>query len=208
MTYDFHGQFDAPTSTAGPDNITGFLSAMQTVHQYQTPAINQYNVTDAVKNYIAQGVPAAKLVVGIPAYTRIEESATTVTDTNMGLYLPLAAMTDQPVGEAGGGMTDYKCIINNAYCWGGYSFDRSTLNFVPSNIYLAAKTITPWAYDKSQNWFLSYDNGQSANYKAKWAAQNGLAGMMVWELDADIPNTDTYYQQNSIIYNAWLGLMN
>lgn len=206
MTYDMHGQFDL--SQNPPDNITDFHSQMQTEHLYQSDVLNHYNVVDAVQAYEAQHVPATKIIVGIPAYARIEKTAAPVTDNNQGLYSTLA--NDQPLGESGsGGTTDYKCIINNNYCWNHFAFDRSNLILVPANFSgqgLGALAKTPWAYDKSQNWFMSFDDGKSAQYKANWAKQNNLAGMMIWEIDGDIPATDADYQNSSILYNVWSGL--
>lgn len=203
MTYDMHGQFD--TNQAPPDNITDFHSQMKTEHHYQADILNHYNVVDAIDAYKNIGVPASKLVAGIPAYTRIEKTALPVTDDNKGLYLTLA--TDQPAGEMGsGGVTDYKCIINDSYCWGGFHFNRANMVSVPANLSeegLGHSAKTPWAYDKSQNWFLSFDNGISVNYKANWVKQNNLGGVMVWEIDGDVPATDANYQRDSIIYNAW-----
>ena len=33
---------------------------------------------------------------------------------------------------------------------------------------------TPWAYDKNQNWFMSFDDNNSVKYKTRWAKENGL----------------------------------
>jgi GH18 family chitinase len=204
MTYDMHGQFDLGANP--PDNITGFHSGMRTGHNYQSNDINHYNVVDAIAAYKEQGVAENKIVMGIPAYTRIEKTQIPVTDANKGLYLTLA--TDQPAGESGsGGTTDYKCIVNNTYCWNGFSFNRSSLVYmkaVLSGETPEAAARTPWAYDKSLNWFMSFDDVDSSKYKVSWARENNLRGVMIWEIDGDIPLTDSLYRQNSIIYNAWL----
>ncbi len=206
MTYDMHGQFDLWQTS--PDNITDFQSGMQTEHHYQFDTLNHYNVTDAIEAYHQYGVPNQKMILGLPAYTRIEKTALPVTDENKGLYLTLA--NDQPSGEAGaGGTVDYKCIVNSAYCWGGFDFHRDTLTYVP--IILSGNTLgslakTPWSYDKNLHWFMSFDDGQSALYKARWAKQHQLGGIMMWEIDGDIPLTDLHYEQNSVIYNNWVGL--
>lgn len=206
MTYDMHGQFDLAQTP--PDNITDFQSGMATEHHYQSDFLNHYNVVEAINAYKNKGVPAGKIVMGIPAYTRIEKTASAVTDENKGLYLLLA--NDQPAGESSsGGTTDYKCIVDNNYCWGGFNFNRNSLTILSANMSgngLGAPAKTPWAYDKSQNWFMSFDNGDSAKYKAQWAKSNQLGGVMMWEIDGDIPTTDNLFEKNSIIYNTWLGL--
>lgn len=207
MTYDMHGQFDVGNTP--PDNITGFLSDMQTSHAYANHNFDLYGVKAGIQAYITDGVPADKLVMGIPAYTRIEKAAVPVTDANKGMYLTLAPANDQPGGETNsGGTTDYKCIINSKYCWGGFNFP-SDMTYMPANLSgqgVGALEKTPWAYDKTLNWFWSFDDGRSAEYKGQWAKKHGLAGFMVWEIDGDIPKTDPNYQQYSLIYNAWKGL--
>ena len=203
MSYDMHGQFDL--SQLPPDNITDFHSQMQTEHHYQNDVLNHYNIVDAVEAYVNQGVPKNKIILGLPAYTRIEKTAVPITDDNKGLYLTLS--TDQPLGESGaGGTTDYKCIINNNYCWGGFQFNTANLIYGPAVLSgkgLGSFAKTPWAYDKSQNWFMSFDDSNSVNYKIAWAKQQDLGGAMIWEIDGDIPATDANYQKTSIIYNAW-----
>lgn len=212
MTYDMHGQFDV--SLPPPDNITGFLSNMQNSHIYTQQWLNYYDVADAILAYEGQKVPLNKMILGIPAYTRIEKTAggsSAVTDENKGTYLTLAASNLQPAGESGsGGTTDYKCIVNNTYCWGGFSFG-SGLVYVPANFSgqgLGALEKTPWAYDKSQNWFMAFDDGISAKYKGQWAKQQGLGGIMIWEIDGDIPLTDSNYKKTSLIFNGWNGFLN
>ncbi len=203
MAYDMHGQFDV--SQNQPDNITDFQSGMHDGHQYQSDNLNHYDVVDAVTAYEQHGVPSAKIVVGIPAYTRIEKSSVAVTNTNEGLFLSLA--NNQPGGESNsGGTTDYKCILNNNYCWGGFTFNRTSLVAVPANLSgqgPGSADETPWAYDTNQNWFMSFDNSVSATYKAQWARTNNLHGVMVWEIDGDIPVTDTNYARDSIMHNTW-----
>ena len=210
MTYDMHGQFDVKPIL--PLIILRVFYPMQVSHHYTNDVFNHYTVAAAIADFIeTQNVPANKIIMGIPAYMRIEAAAVPITDTNKGLYLTLASAGQQPGGESGsGGSTDYKCIINKNYCWGGFSFSNS-LVYVPANLSgqgLGALEKTPWAYDKSQNWFMSFDDNKSAQYKGQWAAQQGLAGFMIWEIDGDIPKTDPNYQQTSVIYNAWQGLMN
>lgn len=210
MAYDMHGQFDL--SQTEPDNRTDFQSqmAVDKNHSPVSKILQSYSVTDAVNAYQQAGVPAAKIVVGIPAYGRIEKTATAITDGNKGLYQTLAA--DQPLGESGsGGTTDYKCIVDNSYCWNNFGFDRTSLVQVPavfSGQDLGAAAQTPWAYDISKNWFMSYDDGPSAKNKANYVKSHNLAGVMIWEIDGDIPQTDVNYQALSVTYNAWLGLVN
>lgn len=209
MSYDMHGQFD--TANLPPDNITGFLSNMQNSHSYQNPDFNQYDVVDAVHNYEAQGVAPNKIVIGIPAYTRMEKTAVPITSSNMGAYLTLAPVNEQPAGEAGpgdGGIVDYKCLLHSHYCWNNFQIPASSA-YMEANLSgkgLFSLEQTPIVYDTVNNYFMTFDDGLSSFNKAQWAKQQDLAGLMVWEIDGDIPASDSKYSKNSIIFNIWKGL--
>ena len=43
----------------------------------------------------------------------------------------------------------------------------------------------PYLYDSAYNYFITYENAQSINEKAKYMRKNGLAGVMIWELGED-----------------------
>lgn len=69
MTYDFHGNWDQVK--VGSD----FMSAMSLDPLLdpttKNPILSKYNVIDAIKTYLNNGVPANKIVLGIPLYGRM-----------------------------------------------------------------------------------------------------------------------------------------
>jgi len=65
---------------------------------------------------------------------------------------------------------------------------------------------TPWAYDATNNVFMSYDNGASAHFKATYAKSQGLSGVMMWEIDGDVSADATDYDQDSIVHNMRTGI--
>lgn len=79
MTYDMHGAFDAsPKDHPNPDSISNFQSRFKPSPDDPTvnKNIRQYNVVDAVKALEKvdpndKNFPSSKIVVGIPAYSRI-----------------------------------------------------------------------------------------------------------------------------------------
>lgn len=45
----------------------------------------------------------------------------------------------------------------------------------------------PWLYSSKDSVFITYDDTMSVRLKTKYAAENGLAGIMFWQLGADAP---------------------
>ena len=182
MTYDFHGSWDQGQSGSN------FMSAMALDSKldpsFTNPVFKKYNVIDALKAYTERGVPANKLAVGIPIYgrmVRIESEGKL-----RGLYQPI---TGTPQGEWDNqqsgftGMLDYSCIVDKTTCGNSYTIPDLTLVNFDQNI---AKT--PWGYGPQL--FVTYDDNKSAAYKAQWVLDNQFAGVMLWDLTGDFPDTD------------------
>jgi len=131
---------------------------------YNWPQIPQpnYYADYAVQLYISKGIPRNKLVLGVPFYGRGWRGVPAGTTNGLG----------QPAsGPAPGtyeqGIEDYK-ILRNA----------------PGNVYYGAGTLHK--YDG--NIFWSYDDPTSLAGKQAYRRNQGLAGVMFWELSGDTPN--------------------
>ncbi|MDN3016436.1 glycosyl hydrolase family 18 protein [Paenibacillus sp. BSR1-1] len=149
MTYDFHGSWDT---------LTGMNSPL-----YRDPESKfaEFSVQDAVQTYINSGVPAAKLVMGIPFYGRVYNQ---VNNVNNGLYQSFT----------GGG---------SALSYG--QLEASYLNKNGFIRYWEPDSKVPWLFNGSQ--FISYDDPESIGYKTSFIKSMGLGGAMMWELSQD-PN--------------------
>lgn len=147
MSYDLHGTWEATTNfhshlCLAPGDTTGL------------------SVENAVQGYLAAGVPANKLIVGIPFYGR---GWTGVRNQNNGLYQPAGGAAP---GTYEAGFEDYKVLKTRSMP----SFrDPATGGF--------------WLYDG--NIFWSYDDPQVIAEKMTWLKSLGLRGAMVWSLDGD-----------------------
>jgi len=147
MSYDLHGAWESSTNfqahlRLAPGDTTGL------------------SVQNAVQGYLAAGVPANKLIVGIPFYGR---GWTGVRNQNNGLYQPA---TGAAPGTYEAGIEDYKVLKTRAMP----SFrDPVTGGF--------------WLYDGNTFW--SYDDPQVIQEKMSWLTTLGLRGAMVWSLDGD-----------------------
>lgn len=154
MSYDFHG---------GWDNVTGHNAPM--VRSNGDPSPVGFSVTEAVETYLARGVPAEKLVLGVPFYGRGWNTDGTA---NAGLY-------QSGKGTALG-------------TWEAASFDYTDLvsNYLPTmDRYWDEQAQVPYLFDPQRKLFITYDDPQSIAIKAEYINELGLGGAMFWELSGD-----------------------
>ncbi|ELP89265.1 chitotriosidase-1 precursor, putative [Entamoeba invadens IP1] len=148
MTYDLHGSWD---------DVTGSHTAL-----YADDALS---VDDAVKAYLSQGVPPAKMFVGMAHYGR-------------GWTLKSANKHDMG-SPASGASTSGKCTGENGYL-SKYEID----SLIPAaNIQYDAKSMTMFGYSGDQ-WF-SFDDKDTFEHKVQYVCDHKLGGAMIWSLDLD-----------------------
>lgn len=182
MSYDYMGAWSGGTGTDAPL----FSSALNTGSSYNiTDSLYfTYNVSatmtensGGVEGLIPEGVPASKLLLGIPFYGLQWKNV--ASDTYHGIYetgswvgtpsyativqtlLPQASFTQYC--DYGNQSNPYTCTANA----GGGSQET-------------------WLYDGSSN-FVSFDNEVSVASKVSFAKTQNLAGVMVWDLSQDSP---------------------
>lgn len=159
MAYDFHG---------GWSPLTNFNAALYPSAADPTKdetIRKQFNVDAAVKGYRKAGVPAEKIVVGVPFYGR---GWTGVADVNRGLYQPHKGL---PRGTWEAGVFDYKDIAAH------YA------SKLPRHWHDEAKAA--WLFDPVKGLLISYDDAESIRGKAEYVKKAGLGGVMIWEVSAD-----------------------
>jgi len=147
MTYDFGGNGKAAH------------------HTNLYPSTNDENENAAhraVQDYIAAGVPAEKLVMGMAFYGR-------------GSILSSAEkpiLGQQAVSRIRGG---------------GYTFIKDTLMHQKGFVeYWDKKAKAPYLFNDSTLQFISYDNERSVKYKCKYVKKHKLGGVMFWEYSSDV----------------------
>jgi len=149
MTYDFHNSL-TPT--------TGHHAALR---RSATSAASERSVESAVHQYLAAGVPAQKIVVGVPFYGR---AFADVAAENNGL--------DQGYGK-------YE---------GDHPWPQLVSDFIDRNGYVRhwdATAQVPYLWNAQTRVFVSYDDPQSLKLKADFVKSNRLGGMMYWEQSQD-----------------------
>lgn len=200
MAYDMHGAFDSISDFQAPWDMEALSPNKET----------RYDIKDVISDYIANGVPASKLILGVPAYGRAMKLQSL---DNYGLYqsLPTCSPDDseaqcaskkapsgeyQGAGENNTGVYDYKCIIGAAPCYSGSDMIKQLTYINTTNplfYQLSSAAQQPWGYGDTATGkiFITYDDVNSVTYKTQQAKALGMGGMMVWELDGDSPVTET-----------------
>lgn len=149
MTYDQYSDADA---------VTGHNSPL-----YTDPANPKaLSVARVVDLYLAAGVPAAKITLGVPFYGQAWKD---VDAKDAGLYQP--GQFDHAV------QTNYSQIAANLVGLDGYVRHWDAVGEVP------------FLYNPRQRVFVSYDDAASIAGKARFARDRGLGGVMFWELSGD-----------------------
>lgn len=152
MTYDFHGAFD-PT--------TNHHSALFASPRDPAPGDQKfYNSNDAIEAFLARGVPASKLTLGIGFYGR---GWTNVPNGGAnGLYQSGSAAP----GTYEAGIEDYKVLKN--------------LNWP---VYTDNDAMATWMYNGSTFW--SFDTPALIRTKMNYVKAQNLGGAFFWEFSGD-----------------------
>jgi chitinase len=153
MTYDYH---------AGSAR-TGFNSPLYAAQGDPTPA---FNIDSTMRRLLAAGVPAGKLVLGIPFYGRAYGG---VAGVNNGMF--------QPAGGAApgwrGGDGDWRVLSQTRL-----KDPRYVRHWEPT-------ARVPFLYDSTSGTWVSYDDPQSVGEKVRYVREHRLGGVMIWELGGD-----------------------
>lgn len=164
MTYDFNGAWSDKVA----HHTALYASPSDPACADTNAAACKSNVNDAVKNYLAAGVPPEKIIIGAAFYGRAWGN---VTDNGAGgLFTNNASPYGKCTWEDNN--CDYWDIKNNIL-GGGYQVYRDEIS---SAVY---------AYNPSTKKFITYEDTQTIKNKADYVKANNLGGMMLWELSGD-----------------------
>ncbi len=162
--YDFHGDWEMATNHASP-----------LFDDKQDPDYSEnFYIEYTIASYLKAGVPADKLVLGIPTYGY---GWTGVPDINNGLYQPATALATPPA-------TDYLETQGVATYLTISSLTGYTRHF-------DSKRIAVWIYQPSTGTFWTYDDPVTVWLKmgyVNFRAPGGLGGAYVWALKDDDTN--------------------
>lgn len=156
MTYDMNNVF-SPSS--------GFNAPLAADPRDPAPAPQRAadNLTSAVRYYESQGVPAAKIMLGVAFYGR---GFTGVSPQADGLYSKY---------KDGFPETPWKIVSSQ---------------FLTSPDWVRHWSVTaqaPWLYNAGEHIFFTYDDPRSLAIKADFMRREHLRGAMIWVLGEDDP---------------------
>lgn len=149
MTYDFR------TS----DPIAGHHANLYT-HPADT---KQRSVDSAVREFLAAGVPPAKIVVGVPFYGRAWAN---IQGEGTGPYQPGSRPAERIA-------TQYGEMSATLIDRGGFTRMWDS------------QAQAPYLWNKETRTFISYDDPESLRLKSAYIRDKGLAGAMFWEYSND-----------------------
>lgn len=147
MAYDYAGSWD---STSG-HQANLYANA-------NNPAATKFNTEQAVRDYLAKGIPANKIVMGLPLYGRSFESTSGI---------------GQPYNGIGSGSIQ-------SGVWLYRDLPRAGAQEIYDDVAKAS-----YSYDASTKELISYDTVNSAVTKAQYLIKKGLGGAVFWEASGD-----------------------
>lgn len=170
MCYDLVSPYNRP-------EYTQFASNLYVIPNIPKFLYNANSSCDQSIRYLTTlGVPAAKIVLGIPAYAI---SYGGVGPENNGLFQP-SDPTQTPVfDEMGRGLLRYSTVLKLQK--NGFTQHLSMVN---GNVNGA------WLYNSQTRQFITFDNPESVRAKMDYVLNNNLAGVMMWRIGQDAPISD------------------
>lgn len=146
MTYDYSG-----------GKIAAHHTNLYTSRRYKSVT----SADSAVKEFMAAGVPADKLVMGIAFYGRVSTLA------------PGAKGIGDTIASSSRGR-GYTAIKDSLVKQAGYK------------LYRDRRAKAPYLYNAETRQFITFDDEWSVKKKCKYVLDKKLAGVMFWEYDSDL----------------------
>ncbi|MGV7210409.1 glycoside hydrolase family 18 protein [Oxalobacteraceae bacterium A2-2] len=167
MSYDYH----MPAEPRSAHHAALGADAADPAHA------SGYNGAAALQRYLAAGVAADKLVLGVPFYGYGWKGCAAGPKGD-GQYQPCSGAATG--GENKGSSYSYAHLLRQGYlaadgASGGKGYVR----------YWNAAAQTPYLYHPGEQVWISYEDAQSLRAKAAFVKEKGLRGAMFWELSGD-----------------------
>ncbi|MEG3630366.1 chitinase C-terminal domain-containing protein [Streptomyces poriticola] len=213
MSYDLHGawnEYVGPNASLFDDGKDAELAAagVYTTSQYGGTG---YLNTDWAYHYFRGSMPAGRINIGLPYYTRGFKNVTGGTDGLWGR----APSTECPAGSGLTKCGDGATGIDNLWhdldtdgkespagsnpMWHAKNLEKGVVGDYITDYGFPADTrltgtyarkydstlVAPWLWNAERKVFLSTEDEQSVNTKADYVVDRGIGGTMVWELAGD-----------------------
>lgn len=207
MSYDLHGawnEFVGPQAALYDDGKDGELQKWSFYSAYGIGYLN----TDWAYHYFRGSMPAGRINIGVPYYTRGWRDVSGGTN---GFWGKSATSTQcaQGLTSCGAGALGIDNIWHDVEngtevaaganpMWHAKNLER---NLAPSYLsayglsaadlkgtytrYYDPVTVSPWLWNPTTKVFLSTEDEESLNKKADYVIDKGIGGIMFWELSGD-----------------------
>ncbi|MCH8621439.1 glycoside hydrolase family 18 protein [Undibacterium sp. TS12] len=198
MTYDLNGPWEKQTNhnahlygAAGEHLFDNPLRALpfepalsSTELEKRFPSPFALTVDAAVQQYLQAGVPASKLVLGLPFYGR---AFFQVTADKQGLHQAFVTPAgDVYQGDPGLLKACDACTARKDPRLATYADIKKMLAAKAGYVrFFGEDTKVPWLYNQAEKIFVSYDDEESFAYKTAYIKKYRLAGAMFWHLGQD-----------------------
>ncbi|WP_175409465.1 chitinase C-terminal domain-containing protein [Streptomyces sp. TRM64462] len=213
MSYDLHGawnEYVGPNASLFDDGKDAELAAAGVYTTSQYGGIGYLN-TDWAYHYFRGSMPAGRINIGLPYYTRGFKNVQGGTDGLWGK----AATTTCPAGSGLTKCGDGAVGIDNLWhdkddngkespagsnpMWHAKNLEKGVVGDYVTRYGFPAGTeltgtyarkydstlVAPWLWNAEKKVFLSTEDEQSVQAKADYVVDRGIGGTMVWELAGD-----------------------
>ncbi|GGS03616.1 chitinase [Streptomyces aureoverticillatus] len=213
MSYDLHGawnEYVGPNASLYDDGKDAELAAAGVYGSQQYGGVGYLN-TDWAYHYFRGSMPAGRINIGLPYYTRGFKNVQGGTDGLWGK----AASTNCPAGSGLTKCGDGAVGIDNLWhdkddngkespagsnpMWHAKNLEKGVVGDYVTKYGFAADTkltgtyarkydstlVAPWLWNAEKKVFLSTEDEQSVKAKADYVVDKGIGGTMVWELAGD-----------------------
>jgi chitinase len=199
LTFDFHGSWDSWTDFNSPFSLDPKEPAVGGAAIQST-----WNTTGTVDLYLASGVPADKLVVGVPFYGKRYVG---VGSAGNGLYQPFA-----PQGWPFNDSPTFHELVDTGLTDGNLTVIGPTAVAAPRNIGNDGKAVNgftrywngpagaPWLYNPllDGGTFISYVDPKAVAQRAQLVNERHLRGLWAWDVSQDDNANDLVDAMSSV----------